>query len=127
MGSENQAMEQVVKKDETSEMRELFEAQVNRLQEIHYLILLWATQSEGKGLKYNITNVFDDLKSAGITRTKQTAVAAVSVLLALCLIDLRDEHNRKNIYITKYGGKALRIILDKETYNVKPSAFLEGK
>ncbi|MBR0459138.1 MAG: hypothetical protein IJJ26_07860 [Victivallales bacterium] len=116
-----------MKKDETEDMRELFEAQVARLQEIHFLILLWATQTEGESLKYNITNVFDDLKSARITRTKQTAVAAVSVLLSLCFIDLRDEHNRKNIYITKYGGKALRAILDKETFKMKPSAFLEGK
>ena len=116
-----------MKPDEANEMLELFESQVNRLQEIHFLILLWATQSEGKSLKYNITNVFDDLKLAGITRTKQTAVAAVAVLQSLCLIDLKDEHNRKNIYITKHGGKALRMILDHETYKLKPSAYLEDK
>ncbi len=111
----------------SEEYKELFEAQVGRLQEAHFLVLLWATQSEGAGVKYNITNVFDDLKRAGITRTKQTAVSAVSALVTLSFLDLRDEHNRKNVYITKWGGKALERILMMEHYKVKPSAFLEGK
>jgi len=106
--------------------RQLFLEQVKRLQELHYLVLRWATISEGKGVKYNITNLFDDLKACGVTRTKQTAVAAVVSLETLCFIDLRDEHNRKNIYITAFGAKALETMVLRDMYQPKESLFLEG-
>lgn len=105
----------------------LFEEQVERLQELHYLILLWAVQSEGKAIKYNITNLFDDLKFAGITRTKQTAVAAVAALSTLCFIDLKEEHNRKNIYITNFGARALESMVVKGKFKELESTFLEGR
>jgi hypothetical protein len=108
-------------------MDRLFEEQVERLQELHYLILLWAVQSEGKSLKYNITNLFDDLKSAGKTRTKQTAVAAVAALATLRFIDIREEHNRKNIYITNFGAKALESMMMRGKYKESESTFLEGR
>lgn len=111
----------------TSEESRLFDEQVKRLQECHFLILYWATVSEDKGVKYNITNLFDDLKYIGITRTKQTAVAAVASLVTLCYIDLREEHNRKNIYITRFGAKALESMVLKEMYKPKSSPFLEGR
>ena len=108
------------------EMSVLFEEQVGRLQEIHYQILYWSAIGEDKQAKYNITNLFDDLKSAGLTRTKQTAVAAVTALSTLCFIDLRDEHNRKNIYITHFGARALEMIVTRGAFSPKPSAFLEA-
>lgn len=103
----------------------LFDEQVGRLHELHYLVLFWAAQGEGRGCKYNITNCFDDLKHAGVTRTKQTAVAAIEGLATLCFIDIRDERNRKNIYITKYGAKALEALVMSNQFQPKPSAFLE--
>lgn len=109
----------------TLETTRLFEDQTNRLHELHYLILFWAAQGEGLGKKYNMTNCFDDLKSAGVTRTKQTAVAAVEALATLCFIDIRDERNRKNIYITKYGAKALEALVMSNQFQPRPSAFLK--
>ena len=108
------------------ELGPLFEEQVLRLQESHFLILYWATQSEGRGHKYNITNAFDDLKLAGLTRTKQTAVSAVFALLTLCFIDIRDEHNRKNIYITRYGARALEMMVKRDLFKPQASAYLEN-
>ena len=102
----------------------LFEEQVERLQEIHYQILYWSTLGEDRHAKYNITNLFDDLKSAGLTRTKQTAVAAVAALSTLCFIDLRDEHNRKNIYITHFGARALEMMVTRGRFEPKKSVFL---
>jgi hypothetical protein len=110
-------------KNQTSE---LFEMQLARLKEPHFLILYWAMSSEDRGVKYNITNVFDDLKSAGVTRTKQTAVAVVAALEALCLIDLRDEHNRKNVYLTRYGGLALKHFAEQKSFEVRKSQYLEN-
>ena len=110
----------------TDELGPLFEEQVLRLQESHFLILYWATQSEGRGLKYNITNAFDDMKQVGITRTKQTAVSSVFALLTLCFIDIRDEHNRKNIYITRYGARALEMMVKRDLFKAKASAYLEN-
>ena len=104
----------------------LFNEQVGRLQEIHFQILYWSAIGEDKHAKYNITNLFDDLKSAGLTRTKQTAVAAVTALSALCFIDLRDEHNRKNIYITHFGAKAMELIVTRGGFTPRASAFLDG-
>jgi len=108
------------------ELGPLFEEQVLRLQESHFLILYWATQSEGRGHKYNITNAFDDLKLAGLTRTKQTAVSSVFALLTLCFIDIRDEHNRKNIYITRYGARALEMMVKRNLFKAQASAYLEN-
>jgi hypothetical protein len=103
----------------------LFDAQVKRLGEAHSLILYWCSSAEGRSLKYNLTNCFDDLKSAGITRTKQTAIAAVEALATLCFVDLKDEGNRKNIYITRHGAKALEYLVKNSLFHSKPSSFLE--
>ncbi len=108
-------------------MESLFEEQVRRLQQSHCQILSWAAQAEDRQTKYNITNCFDDLKFIGITRTKQNAVAAVEALHLLGFIDVRDEGNRKNIYITKYGAKALEAIVLSGTFVPEPSVFLEGR
>jgi hypothetical protein len=106
-------------------MKDLFEAQVSHLKEAHFLVLYWAATAEDRGLAYNITNCFDDLKFLRITRTKQTAVAIVESLEALRFIELRDEGNRKNIYINSYGAKALEMLVRREAFKPKPSAFLE--
>jgi len=79
----------------------------------------------GAARSYNITNCFDDLKHAGITRTKQTAVAHVEALRTLCFLELRGEGNRKNIYVTNYGAKALEKLILAHTFGVKPSSYLE--
>lgn len=107
-------------------MDALFSSQVSRLSEMHFMILYWAARGEGKTCKYNITNCFDDLKVAGLTRTKQTAVAAVDALSALCFLDVRDEGNRKHLYITHHGAKALETLILSNAYAPRPSAFLEG-
>ena len=104
---------------------ELFEHQLSRLGEEHFLALLWAAMGEDRQVKYNITNLFDDLKHGGITRTKQTAVAIVESLRILCLIDVRDERNRKNIYITGFGAKALEKLITTGRFVKKTSAYLE--
>ncbi len=82
--------------------------------------------AESKNVRYNITNAFDDLKSHNITRTKQNAVAYVESLSTLCLVNLIEERNRKNLYLTNYGGKAMEIMVKKKSYTVKPSFFLEN-
>ncbi len=112
---------------QTEEFEKLFREQVARLELAHFLILCWAAESEGAEIKYNITNLFDDLKSAGITRTKQTAVAAVVSLATLCFIDLREEHNRKNIYITRFGAKALESMIRNNAFNKIESTYLRGR
>lgn len=104
---------------------ELIEHQLSRLSEEHFLVLYWATLSEVQKVKYNITNCFDDLKRSGLTRTKQTAVAAIEAMRLLCLIDIRDERNRKNIYITKFGAQALKQLVESGHYKTKNSAYLE--
>mgnify|MGYP001396232856 CR=1 FL=1 len=108
-------------------MKELFEEQTANLSEAHFLILYWATQGEGRQAKYNITNCFDDLKHCGITRTKQTAVAAVEALCALRFVTLRGEGNRRNLYITRYGARALEALVLRQKFTPRPSAFLEGQ
>ena len=108
------------------EVAALFDEQVGRLQEIHYQILYWSAIGEDRHAKYNITNLFDDLKSAGLTRTKQTAVAAVAALSTLCFIDLRDEHNRKNIYITHFGARALEMMVTHSRFQPRKSVFLQA-
>jgi hypothetical protein len=108
-------------------MTELFDEQVGNLAEAHFLILCWAAQCEGRQAKYNITNCFDDLKHCGITRTKQTAVASVEALSALRFLSLRGEGNRRHLYITRYGARALEALVRRQAYTPKPSAFLEGR
>lgn len=106
-------------------MDDLFKKQVKRLQEHHFLILYWAALAEDKGLKYNITNAFDDLKFQGLTRTKQTAVAYIEALDILNFIQLRDESNRKNIYITEYGAEALTNLVSHTNFKTRKSGYLE--
>ncbi|OPZ27512.1 MAG: hypothetical protein BWZ02_01610 [Lentisphaerae bacterium ADurb.BinA184] len=106
-------------------MEQLFKDQVDGLQEAHFLVLYWVTTAEDRKLRYNITNCFDDLKSLRITRTKQTAAAVVEALRALRFIDVRDEGNRRNIYITAYGARALEALVLRRAFAVKKSAFLE--
>lgn len=108
------------------EESDLFQDQLDRLGEGHFLILCWCSLLEAKSVKYNITNCFDDLKQAGITRTKQTAVSFIETLWALCYIDIREERNRKNIYITAHGGKALERLITSGRFVAKGSSFLEG-
>ncbi len=104
---------------------DLFMQQLSRLGEEHFLVLLWAGMSADKQKKYNITNCFDDLKAGGITRTKQTAVAVVEAMKLLCLIDVKDERNRKNIYLTNFGGQALAKLAESGRFQLKKSHFLE--
>lgn len=104
---------------------ELFNLQVRGLSEPQFLVLLWAAQGEGKNLKYNITNCFDDLKQAGITRTKQTAMAIVESIRSLCFIEIKDERNRKNIYITSWGAQALAALVSLKRYATRPSSYLQ--
>ena len=109
-----------------SDSSDLFESQVSRLGEAHYLVLLWSAKSEGSSVKYNLTNFFDDLKHLGITRTKQTSAAVIEAMALLCFIEIRDERNRKNIYITRHGARALARLVESRRYEARNSAFLEG-
>ena len=104
---------------------ELFMQQLERLGEEHFLVLLWAAMSADRNRKYNITNCFDDLKAGGITRTKQTAVAVVEAMHLLGLRDVKDERNRKNIYLTNFGGQALAKLAESGRFQSKKSHFLE--
>ena len=104
----------------------LFQAQVGGLLECHFLVLLWAAQAEDRRARYNITNCFDDLKHHRITRTKQSAVSIVEDLAALCFVSLRDEGNRRNIYISPCGAKALEQLVLQQKFSPLPSAFLEA-
>jgi len=108
-------------------MTELFEEQVANLGESHFLVLYWTAQCEGRDSKYNITNCFDDLKHCGITRTKQTAVATVEALSALRFLALRGEGNRRHLYISRHGARALESLVRRQAFTPKPSAFLEGR
>jgi len=105
--------------------KELFQVQVGGLEEKHFLVLYWAAIAEDRHVCYNITNCFDDLKALEITRTKQTATAVVEVLQALRFVDIREEGNRKNIYITSYGAKALENLILNNAYAAKKSLYLE--
>lgn len=107
-------------------MKDLFEKQVSQLKEAHFLILYWTAKAEEKSMKYNITNIFDDLKYAGATRTKQSAVAFVDALSALCFVDVTGEGNRKHLYISSFGAKALEYLLSSSKFKIKKSIFLEG-
>jgi hypothetical protein len=107
-------------------MEKLFEEQVNKLKKHHYLILYWAAEAEVTKSKYNITNVFDDLKALGITRTKQSAMSYIDVLEALCFIDVKEERNRKNIYISEYGETALEKLVSEKQFKIEKSTYLGG-
>jgi hypothetical protein len=107
-------------------MNKLFNRQVDQLQDAHFNILYWATLAEGQEMRYNLTNVFDDLKGLKITRTKQSAMAFVEMLRALCFIEVRDESNRKNLYITEFGGQALEKLIVEQNFKVKTSSYLEN-
>ncbi len=103
----------------------LFQEQITHLQEAHFLVLYWVAVAEDRNLTYNITNCFDDLKALKITRTKQTATSVIEALQYLRFIDVRDEGNRKNMYITSYGARALESLVRKNAYSPKKSLFLE--
>lgn len=90
------------------------------------MILYWAADAEVKGVRYNITNAFDDLKDLGITRTKQSVMAYVESLYLLCFIEVRDERNRKNVYLSEAGARALEDLVKSGNFKVKRSRFLEG-
>lgn len=107
-------------------MGELFTEQLKRLKEYHFLILYWAAEAEVRGLKYNITNAFDDLKDLGITRTKQSVMAYVESLHMLCFIDVKDERNRKNLYLGDSGARALEELVKNSSFKTKKSRFMEG-
>jgi len=49
----------------------------------------------------------------------------IDALWALCYIDVRDERNRKNIYITSHGSKALQQLIASKRFEMKDSSFLE--
>ena len=108
-------------------MKDLFIKQVAQLRDCHFLILYWVAMAEAKKVKYNITYVYDDLKYLGVTRTKQNVVTYIESLATLCFINLNDESNRKNLYITEYGAKALELLVKQRAFSAKPSNFLEGR
>ena len=108
-------------------MEDIFEEQLKRIKKHHFLILYWSAEAEVNGYKYNITNIFDDLKILGITRTKQSAMTYIDVLYSLCFIEVREERNRKNIYITEYGELVLERLVESNSYKLEKSTFLGGK
>jgi hypothetical protein len=54
-------------------------------------------------------------------------VASVEALSALRFLSLRGEGNRRHLYITRYGARALEALVRRQAYTPKPSAFLEGR
>lgn len=107
-------------------MEQLFIRQYGRLKECHVLILYWAAEAEVLGVKYNITNAFDDLKDLGITRTKQSVMAYVESLYMLFFIEIREERNRKNIYLADAGAIALEELVRLNKFSTKQSRYMEG-
>jgi len=106
-------------------MDSLFQEQIDHLLERHFLVLYWVAHAEDRRIRYNLTNCFDDLKLAGITRTKQTALATVDALTALRFIEMREEGNRKNLYITQHGAEALKLLVLRGAFSPRKSALLE--
>ncbi len=102
---------------------DLYMRQIEGLDYQHFLILYWTAVAEDKRTGYNITNVFDDLKISGVTRTKQSAVSFVETLKYLQFIELREERNRKSLYLSQYGAKAL--IQLGEKFEIEKSNYLE--
>ena len=107
-------------------MEELFNKQIAGLERAHFLVLYWTALGEDHKKAYNMTNVFDDLKACGVTRTKQSAVAFVDALAALCFVDLRGESNRKNLYLTEFGAQALQRLAASAKYSLEKSQSIEG-
>lgn len=107
-------------------MENLFTEQLARQKEHHFLILYWSAEAEVKGVKYNITNAFDDLKDLGITRTKQSVMAYVESLYSLCFLDVREERNRKNLYLSEFGAEALENLVENSHFKIQKSRFMEG-
>lgn len=110
---------------ERMDTEQLVNEQLANLQQSHFLVLYWLAQAEDKRQSYNVTNCFDDLKDLGITRTKQNAVAIITALRALRFVDSEDRGNRRNLYITRYGARALEYLVSHRHYTPKPSPFLE--
>lgn len=108
-------------------MEELFDKQISKLKEPHFHLLCWVAKAEGTNLPYNITNAFDDLKQLRITRTKQNVVSYIESLEALCFVTIAGDHNRKNLFITRYGARALEQLVGKRVFSAKKSPFLEGE
>ena len=108
-------------------MDSLLKAQISQLEEGHFHTLYWTAIAEDKKQKYNITNVFDDLKYGNITRTKQNVIDYINTLKVLCFIEIKEEKNRKNLYISKYGAKALQQLVVKNKYKNIKSNYLEEK
>lgn len=107
-------------------MSALFHEQIGHLRQPHFLLLYWCATAEDRGRQYNQTNAFDDLKSLGVTRTKQNAVAIIEALEALRFLDVRGEGNRKNLYITDHGARALETLVRGGTFTLHSSTFLEA-
>ena len=96
------------------------------LQEGHFLILYWSMIAEDKEEKYNITNAFDDLKAQNLTRTKQNVMSYIEALKILNFLLVKEERNKKNLYLTKYGGQALADLVNREKFKLKQSIYLGG-
>ena len=105
--------------------KNLIEEQISRLGEHHFLILFWAMRAKDLKKAYNVTNVFDDLKSLSLTRTKQNAVSYIESLRVLSHIDLELKSNKKNIVITDFGLMVLQTLVEKEKFEMKNSTYLE--
>lgn len=108
-------------------MNELTQKQVDGLEDAHFQILYWTAVAEDRGVCYNITNVFDDLKYSGLTRTKQSAVSYIDVLRFLQFIEVKEEGNRKNLYISKEGAQALERLINQNEFTIKNSLYLEKR
>ena len=102
---------------------ELYTQQIKGLDFQHFLILYWTAVAEDRRVHYNITNVFDDLKYNDVTRTKQSAVSYVEALKYLQFVEIREEKNRKTLYLTKYGAQALAKL--GEEFDILKSNYLE--
>jgi hypothetical protein len=106
-------------------MDALFQEQVEHLNESHFLVLYWVATAEDRQKSYNITNCFDDLKAHGITRTKQTAVATVEALDALRFLNINGKGNRKHLYITGHGARAVEYLVLQNKFTPRKSIYLE--
>ena len=51
--------------------------------------------------------------------------AYIEALDILNFIELRDESNRKNIYITEYGAEALTMLVSDKNFKTRKSGYLE--
>ena len=100
-------------------METLFDDQLSMLAQPHVNILYWAAIAEDRDAPYNITNAFDDLKHLKLTRTKQTVYAFIEALRVCCFLDIKEQGNKKNLFITRYGAKALELLMHR---GYEPSA-----